>query len=139
MAHDQREGRTRLTRGVAAACAVAFLVAGIAACGTGSAPPTPSATAAASHAASGPIAFQVGFPNAGTYTTTAFQPRLTLTIDEGWQVLFPDDEDELALETAAGDRIIFLASRVSQVVDPASGKAVRRRTTWSRGSAPTHR
>ena len=70
---------------------------------------------------SGPVALEAGFPDAGTYTTTAFQPRLTVQIDDGWQVLFQDDEDELALEGDSGDGMIFLAGRVSQVVGPAGG------------------
>lgn len=114
-----------MIRRFGAAFAEAFMAASLAACGTGSASPTPSVTAAPSQAASGPIAFQAGFPPAGTYTTTAFQPRLTLTIDDGWRVLFPDDEDELALETAAGEGILFIGSRVSQVVDPVTYKAVK--------------
>ena len=113
-----------MIRGFGVSFAVVFVAASVAACGTGSAP-TPSPTAAPSQAAGGPAAFQVGFPPAGTYSTTKFQPRLTLTLDGGWQVLFPDDEDELALETAGGEEILFLASRVSKVVDPATKKAMK--------------
>jgi hypothetical protein len=62
---------------------------------------------------------KAGFPGAGTYTTTAFRPRLTFPLnDDGWQVLFDDDEDELALEDDSGDGTMFLAARVSQVVGP---------------------
>ena len=62
---------------------------------------------------------KAGFPDAGTYTTTAFRPRLTFQInDDRWQVLFDDDEDELALEDDSGKGTMFLAGRISQVVGP---------------------
>ena len=42
-----------------------------------------------------------------------------MQIDDGWRVLFQDDEDELALEGDSGDLMIFLAGRISRVVGPA--------------------
>ena len=117
-----------------------FLAAIVAGCGTGvtsrnpsaSAPPlTPSAPSPTPNAPtptpSGPVALDAGFPDAGTYTTTVFRPRLTFRInDNGWRVLFQDDEDELALEGDSGDGMAFLGARVSQVVGPSRGS--RRRT-----------
>ena len=55
----------------------------------------------------------------GVSATTAFRPRLTFPInDDRWQVLFDDDEDELALEDDSGKGTMFLAGRISQVVGP---------------------
>ncbi len=71
-----------------------------------------------------PAALRAGFPGAGTYTTTLFQPRLTVSIDDGWQVLFDDDDDELALEDDSGDGTLFAASRVSQVVNPKNREVI---------------
>lgn len=64
---------------------------------------------------------QVGGLDAGDYTTTAFQPRLTFTLGEGWEAFFPDDSDEIALGYGGGELAI---TRVSQVVDPATNKRV---------------
>ena len=75
-------------------------------------------------AAATPIPFRVGFPDAGTYTTNRFAPPLTVTIDDGWQVMFPDDPDEVSLEGDSGDRNLFVVSRVSQVVSPETRMAV---------------
>jgi hypothetical protein len=48
-----------------------------------------------------------------------FQPRLTIRLDDdGWRVLFDDDDDEVALEDDSGDATMFLGARVSQVVGP---------------------
>jgi hypothetical protein len=71
-----------------------------------------------------PAAFHAGYPDAGTYTTTLFQPRLTVSIDDGWWVLFDDDDDELALEGDSGDGTMFVASRVSHVVNPKNREAM---------------
>lgn len=86
-------------------------------------PPSESASTASPSPAtsvpspSGPIPLQAGFPGAGIYTTTAFQPRLTIRLfDDGWRVLFDDDDDEFAIEGDSGDATIFYGSRVSQVV-----------------------
>ncbi|MFL5778105.1 MAG: hypothetical protein ACJ761_04090 [Chloroflexota bacterium] len=109
---------------VPSALAIALLAA---ACGATPATPPPTIAALPSvsaAAATGPIAFEAGFPSAGTYTTTAFQPPLTMTIDDRWQVLFQDDSDELGLEDDSGDGTEFLVGRVSQVVDPGSHEPV---------------
>ncbi len=101
-----------------------LLSAIVAGCGTGVTSPNPSASAptpipsAPTPNPSGPVAFEAGFPDAGTYTTTAFEPRLIVQIDDEWQVLFQDDEDELALEGDSGDGMVFLAGRISRVVGP---------------------
>jgi hypothetical protein len=58
----------------------------------------------------------------GEYRTTAFQPRVTFSLGDGWRALFPDDEDEVALEGPGG--AFFAISRVSEVVDPTTGAAV---------------
>ena len=111
----RREGTVRSLVGVSGTILIAAVVSG---CGTGVAPPTPGASAPAP-APSGPVALKAGFPDAGTYTTTAFRPRLTFPInDDRWQVLFDDDEDELALEDDSGKGTMFLAGRISQVVGP---------------------
>ena len=117
--------------GASRAILLAAIVAG---CETGVTSPNPSASAPAptpsapaptpsapTPTPSGPVALEAGFPDAGTYTTTAFQPRLTVQIDDAWQVLFQDDEDELALEGDSGDEMMFLAGRISQVVGPPGG------------------
>ena len=110
-----REGTVRSLVGVSRATLIAAVVSG---CGTGVAPPTPAASAP-TPAPSGAVALKAGFPDAGTYTTTAFAPRLTFPInDDDWRVLFDDDEDELALEDDSGEGTMFLAARVSQVVGP---------------------
>ena len=111
----RREGTMQRRVGASRAILLAAVVAG---CGTSVAPPIPSASAPTA-APSGPVALKAGFPDAGIYTTTAFRPRLTFPInDDGWQVLFDDDEDELALEDDSGDGTMFLAGRIAQVVGP---------------------
>ena len=50
------------------------------------------------------------------YTTTAFEPPLTFTLGPGWNALFPDDSDEMALEFGADGG--FYITRVANVVDP---------------------
>jgi hypothetical protein len=94
--------------------------------------PTPTASAAASPtvatlpdptvAPTGPFALRSGTLPAGEYTTTAFQPTVTFTLVDGWRGMFPDDDDEVALEGPG--RALFAISRVSQVVDPTTGTAV---------------
>ena len=82
------------------------------------APPSESPTVAPT----GPFALRSGALTPGPYTTTAFQPPLAFTLDAGWNGMFPDDDDEVALEGPGG--IFFAISRVSKVVDPTSGLAV---------------
>jgi hypothetical protein len=52
----------------------------------------------------------------GTYATTAFEPQLTFTLGPGWNALFPDDSDEMALEHGADGGLYI--TRVANVVDP---------------------
>jgi hypothetical protein len=54
--------------------------------------------------------------------TTAFEPTLSFTLEDGWRGLFPDDEDEVALERSGG--VFFAITRVSEVVDPTTGTVV---------------
>ena len=79
------------------------------------------ASSAATEAPGGPIALRAGALPAGTYTTTVFEPTVTFTLQDGWVSMFPDDEDEVALE---GPGSIFTIGRVAQVVDPSSGSPV---------------
>lgn len=58
---------------------------------------------------------------AGTYTTTAFDPTLTLTLDGGWYALFPDDLDEVAFED---DGAFLGMTRPATVIDPALTGAI---------------
>jgi len=83
----------------------------------GIASPNPG-TSASTETPGGAVALAAGFPDAGTYRTTAFQPQLTVQIDDAWQVLFQDDEDEVALESDSGDGMMFMAWRISRVVGP---------------------
>jgi hypothetical protein len=73
-------------------------------------------------APTGPIPLRAGALPAGTYTTTAFEPTISFTIDDGWNGLFPDDSDEVALEGPGA--VIFAIGRISKVVDPTTGLAV---------------
>ncbi len=81
-------------------------------------PASPSPTVAPT----GPFALRAGALPPGEYTTTLFQPPLAFAIDDGWRALFPDDEDEVALEGQGG--AFFAISRVSEVVDPTTRAAV---------------
>ena len=102
----RREGTVQRLDGASRAILAAALVGG---CGMGG-------------ASASPIALEAGFPDAGTYTTTTFQPRLTMRLeDDRWQVLFPDDEDEFAIEDDSGTGEIFYGARVSQVANPDRG------------------
>jgi DNA-directed RNA polymerase specialized sigma24 family protein len=69
-----------------------------------------------------PFALVSGALPPGRYTTTLFQPTLAFTLDDGWRGLFPDDDDEVALEGPAG--VFFAISRVAKVIDPTTGTAV---------------
>lgn len=80
------------------------------------------ASASPTVAATGPFVLSAGALAPGTYTTTAFQPRLTFVLGDGWRGLFPDDDDEVALE--GDDGLFFAVTRVSKVVDPTTHTAV---------------
>ena len=95
---------------------IAAVLAGCA--GATTAPASPSPTAAPT----GPVALRSGALPPGQYTTTAFQPTVAFTLDDGWRGMFPDDDDEVALEGPGG--AFFAISRVSEVVDPTTGAAV---------------
>jgi hypothetical protein len=69
-----------------------------------------------------PFALGSGALPPGKYTTTLFQPTLAFTLNDGWRGLFPDDDDEVALE--GPDGVIFAITRVTKVVDPATRTAV---------------
>jgi len=80
---------------------------------------TPSTSA--STLSTGPVPLRAGALDAGTYTTTSFDPPLTFTLGDGWQAMFQDDEDEVALDHAGA----FLSmTRPSQVIDPTPVGAV---------------
>ena len=85
--------------------------------------PTPSFPAPSSPAPSSPAPSALGrLPivggalSPGTYATTAFEPPLTFTLGPGWNGLFPDDSDEMALEFGADGGLYI--TRVANVVDP---------------------
>lgn len=106
-----------------------LLTLALAACGGASpATSTPTATpatatpATATPTTAGVPSLHQGVLQPGRYTTTSFQPKLTMTLGEGWEALFQDDEDEIAFERAGP--AFFAITRVSQVVDPTTGRAV---------------
>ena len=80
--------------------------------------PTPSSSAPSSPAPSalGRLPIVGGALSPGTYATTAFEPPLTFTLGPGWNGLFPDDSDEMALEFGADGGLYI--TRVANVVDP---------------------
>jgi hypothetical protein len=70
--------------------------------------PTPSAR--------GRLPIVGGALSPGTYATTAFEPPLTFTLGPGWNGLFPDDSDEMAIEFGSDGGLYI--TRVANVVDP---------------------
>jgi hypothetical protein len=71
---------------------------------------------------SGPLPIRVGMADPGSWTTTAFDPKLTFSVPaEGWMFFFQDDVDEMAIGTSD---VEVTAGRVANVVDPASHHAV---------------
>lgn len=86
-------------------------------CGTATTTPAP-ATASPTAAPTGPFAIRAGTLTPGPYTTTAFQPTLTFTVGDGWNGMFPDDSDEIALNDSQEG--LFAITRVTQVIDPAT-------------------
>jgi hypothetical protein len=81
--------------------------------------PTPSSRAPS---AAGRLAIVGGALSPGRYTTTAFEPPLTFTLGPGWNALFPDDPDEMALEFGADGG--FFMTRVANVVDPTTRASI---------------
>jgi glucose/arabinose dehydrogenase len=121
--------RRRRLRSILPAAAIGVALAGCA--GTSAAPTeqpaSPSATVAPASpsptpAPTEPFALVSGALSPGRYTTTLFQPTLAFTLDEGWRGLFPDDDDEVALEGPAGAFVAI--SRVAKVVDPTTRSPV---------------
>lgn len=81
----------------------------------------PVASPSASASPSAPVPIREGVLEAGTYTTTAFDPTLVLTLGDGWHALFQDDLDEVAFEDAGA----FLGlTRPATVIDPAPAGAI---------------
>ena len=66
------------------------------------------------------VPLRVGVLPPGTYSTNRFVPQLTLTLGEGWHLLFQDEEDEIAFERSGP--AFFGISFTTQVVDPATGR-----------------
>lgn len=98
-------------------------------CSSTASPSTPSSQSSATSPSASAVsssptfaAIQPGALAAGRYATTAFEPQLEFTVEDGWRALFADDSDELALEGEQGD--IFSITRPTQVIDPVSGRAV---------------
>lgn len=123
----------RIPSAIAALAALGVMIGSLAGCGTGGAVTSAAPTAiAASTATPAPTAsplesglhkITAGSLAAGDYTTTVFKPTLHFTLAEGWNGNFPDDADGVALNRG-DDRSILGMSQVSQVVDPATHKAV---------------
>lgn len=117
--------RRRHERSVLAALVIGVVLA---ACAGASTPPTSvgptvaTASPSPTVAPTGPFALRSGALPPGEYTTTAFEPTLMFTLGDGWLGLFPDDDDEVALEGPGG--AFFAISRVSEVVDPTTRAAV---------------
>jgi hypothetical protein len=84
-------------------------------------PLEPVASPSASAGPIGPVPIGEGALEAGTYTTTVFDPNLTFTVGDGWHALFPDDVDEVALE---GSGSFLGMTRPATVVDPAPTGAI---------------
>jgi hypothetical protein len=120
-----RAGSSSASTGGAATATAAATAASAAAPGQPTAPPpsaAPSPTTAASPPPAGSQWLALGPLDAGRYTTTTFRPTVTLTVGDGWTELFPDDDDEVALDHASGAG--FMMTRVTQVVDPDTRAAV---------------
>jgi hypothetical protein len=82
---------------------------------------TPSSPAPGSPAPSDPgwLPIVGGTLPPGRYSTTAFEPRLSFTLGPGWNGLFPDDSDEMAIEFGTDGGLYI--TRVAKVVDPTTG------------------
>jgi hypothetical protein len=106
------------------------LTFGAAVAGQSAEPLEPVASPSAYASPTIPVPIREGTLEAGTYTTTAFDPTLTFTLDEGWYALFQDDLDEVAFESAGA----FLGmTRPAGVIDPPPRGAVPTPTdvaTW---------
>ena len=115
----------RQVRWLAGAAVLGIVLVG---CGAASTQPTsahvtPSPTAASTVAPSGPLPLTSGALAPGQYTTTTFEPTLRFAlVEDGWRGMFPDDEDEVALE--GPDGAFFAITRVTKVIDPTTGAAV---------------
>jgi hypothetical protein len=96
---------------------VAVVGAVLIGCAAATSPTAAPATPGPTVAPTGPFPIRAGTLPAGSYTTTVFQPRLTFTLDAGWNGMFPDDSDEIALESSSG--VLLAITRVTKVVDPA--------------------
>jgi len=86
-------------------------------------PLEPVASPSASAGPIGPVPIGEGALEAGTYTTTVFDPNLTFTVGDGWHALFPDDVDEVALE---GSGSFLGMTRPATVVKIAVGRVLFR-------------
>jgi len=117
MMSRRRSLRSMLLTGV-----TGVVLVGCAAASTAPSPTVAPASPSPTPAPTEPFALISGALSAGRYTTTLFQPTLTFTLEDGWRGMFPDDDDEVALE--GPDGAFFAISRVSEVVDPTTGTAV---------------
>lgn len=88
--------------------------------------PDPSPTAVVGSASAAPSTAEIALRGSGPlepgrYTTTHFEPRIAMTLGSGWNLLFADDDDELAFERTG--KTSFLGfGRVTRVVNPATGR-----------------
>lgn len=72
-------------------------------------------------AISGPLAMRAGPASAGTYTTTLFEPTVSLTLaSDQWRFFFHDEDDQLALGNGGvgKDAVELTGGRVANVLDP---------------------
>jgi hypothetical protein len=115
--------------------ALIVVAVALAACGGAVAPPAPDATPGVTGPVSTPMP-------AGTYTTTAFQPPLTFTVPDGWE-LVADTASWVQLRPAGSQNVgIYLfrdAFALSQdptcptTAEPGVGTTSTELTTWLRG------
>jgi hypothetical protein len=74
-----------------------------------------SASATERPTAGNPPRLRMGELPAGRYSTNAFEPGLLLTLPDGWEQFFPDEQDEIAL---GGPGVDVNITRPPKVVDP---------------------
>jgi hypothetical protein len=108
---------------LAVGMALALTPTWFAACASTPATPSQHSAAAPTTRPTGPLPIGVGMAPPGSWTTTAFEPTLTFSVNtDGWMFFFQDDDDEMAVGKS-GD-IEVTAGRVGNVVDPTSHKDV---------------
>jgi hypothetical protein len=115
--------------------ALIVVAVALAACGGAVAPPAPGATPEVTVPATTPMP-------AGTYTTTAFQPSLTFTVPEGWELaadtptwvqLRPAGTENLGLYVFRDAIALSQDAACPTTPEPGVGTTSTELTTWLRG------